>query len=374
MSLRILILGANGFIGSNLIERILATRDWNVCGVDIATHRLGGMRDHPRLEFHEADVLLEHETVDRLIGEADVVLPLVAIATPINYIREPLRTFEVTFESNLRVIHRCSALDKRIIFPSTSEVYGMSDELPFDEETSKLVLGPIGKHRWIYSCSKQLLDRVIHAHGHDRGLRYTIFRPFNWIGPRLDDVMDPREGSSRVVTQFIGHILRGEELQLVDGGKQRRCFLYIDDALDALFRILENRDGCADRRIFNLGNPDNDMSIAELAELLIRLVSSYEGYEDAPNWIVRREVPAASYYGEGFQDAPFRSPAIHAALQHLGWRPRTDLVTALRKTLDYYVTAMRAQAVPVPRSAEMLRSGDRRHRARGMRGQPSPSA
>jgi nucleoside-diphosphate-sugar epimerase len=225
----------------------------------------------------------------------------------------------------------------------------MGNEPAFDEETSPLVMGAIDKHRWIYACSKQLLDRVIHAYGFERELRYSIFRPFNWIGPRLDNPHDPLEGSSRVLTQFIGNLLRGEDLRLVDGGRQRRCFLYVDDAIDCLLRIVENREGCADRQIFNVGNPDADLSIRELAELLIELVVKYDGFEDIAERVRCVNVDSQAYYGPGYQDIQMRRPSIKKAQQRLGWNPSTDLRTALRKTLDCYFVEPhepRGQSVP----------------------------
>jgi nucleoside-diphosphate-sugar epimerase len=104
----------------------------------------------------------------------------------------------------------------------------MCPDAAFNEETGPLVLGPIAKERWIYSCGKQLLNRVIWAHG-ARGLRFTPFRPFNWFGPGLDDIGQSAPGSARVVNQFLGHLLRGEPVQLVDGGHQRGSFAYIDN-------------------------------------------------------------------------------------------------------------------------------------------------
>jgi nucleoside-diphosphate-sugar epimerase len=335
MSLNVLILGCDGFIGSNLTEHILKTQDWNVYGVDLGSGRLTEFLEHPRFHFTQADITLSPGEVDRLIERCDVVLPLVAIATPISYVRHPLRVFELTFEANLRIVRRCVEGQKRVVFPSSSEVYGMSTDAAFEEETTPLVVGPINKHRWIYACSKQLLDRVIHAYGIEQGLRYTIFRPFNWIGPRQDDVLDPREGSSRVLTQFIGNILRRQDLRVVDGGYQRRCFLYIGDALDALTTIIENRNGCADQRIFNIGNPQNEISIRDLADLLISLIASYPGFEDVAKQVTWIDVPSKDYYGTGYQDIPTRTPSIRNAEHYLGWHPKVDLATALRKTLDF---------------------------------------
>jgi nucleoside-diphosphate-sugar epimerase len=334
---RIGILGANGFIGSNLTEHVLASRDWEVWGLDLDSSRLSDVLGKPRFRFTQGDLLRDHDRVDELIAHCDVVLPLAAIATPISYVRRPLAVFELTFEANLRVVRSCVRLGKRVVFPSSSEVYGMSDEPPFDEQTTRLVMGPIDKHRWIYACSKQLLDRVIHAYGLEQGLRYTIFRPFNWIGPRLDNVLDAREGSSRVLTQFIGNVVRRESIQLVDGGFQRRCFLYIDDALDALVRIIENEGGRADGRIFNVGNPKNDISIRELGELLLDLFEEIPGYEDVRKAVSLTDVPSKEYYGSGYQDIAMRTPSIRNAEQYLGWRPRTDLRTGVRKTIDFYL-------------------------------------
>ena len=224
MSLKVLILGVNGFIGNSLTERILKDTDWEVYGMDMASNKLGGSLGNPRFHFVEGDITINREWIEYHVKKCDVVLPLVAIATPATYVQDPLRVFELDFEANLHVVRQCVRYKKRVLFPSTSEVYGMSPDREFDEETSNLVLGPINKPRWIYSCSKQLLDRVIAAYGQQQGFKYTLFRPFNWIGPKLDNILEPKEGSSRVLTQFIGNILHGKDIQLVDGGGQRRSF------------------------------------------------------------------------------------------------------------------------------------------------------
>jgi nucleoside-diphosphate-sugar epimerase len=250
---------------------------------------------------------------------------------------DPLRVFELDFEANLDIVRKCVRYKKRVLFPSTSEVYGMCTDTAFDEESSNLVLGPIHKQRWIYACSKQLLDRVIYAYGEQQGLQFTLFRPFNWIGPKLDDIMEPKEGSSRVLTQFISNILRGRDIQLVDGGQQRRSFTYIEDGLDALMRIIENKNGCADGRIFNLGNPNNDVLVCELAEMLVTLAKTYPKYQELARMVKLKSVSAGDYYGKGYQDVMARVPSIENAKQYLGWKPNTDLETALRKTLDYYL-------------------------------------
>src|SRR5262249_55377728 len=154
----VLIFGVNGFIGSALSERLLASSHFEVYGMDLWSNNLRGLLDRQGFHFCEGDISIHREWLEYHINKADVVVPLVAIATPIEYTRNPLRVFELDFEENLRIVRYCVRRKKRIVFPSTSEVYGMCDEEEFDEDRSKLVLGPINKQRWIYSCCKQLLD------------------------------------------------------------------------------------------------------------------------------------------------------------------------------------------------------------------------
>ena len=336
MSLKILILGVNGFIGSHLSEKILKTTDWEVYGMDLTDDKLGDTISNPRFHFVEGDITINKEWIEYHVRKCDVVLPLVAIATPAIYVSDPLRVFELDFEANLAIVRYCVRYNKRVVFPSTSEVYGMSPDEEFDEETSNLVLGPIGKQRWIYSCSKQLLDRVIHAYGLKNQLRYTLFRPFNWIGPKLDNIMAANEGSSRVLTQFLGNILRGKEIQLVDGGAQKRCFIYIDDAIEALMKIIENKDGIADQRIFNIGFPEAELSVAELAEMMLDVVSEFPGYENVRDTVKLINVDSGTYYGKGYQDMLVRVPSIKA-ISELGWKPSTDVRTAIHKTVEFYI-------------------------------------
>ncbi len=265
---RVLILGVNGFIGNHLTERLLRDDRYDIYGLDIGSDAISRFLDNPRFHFVEGDISIHSEWIEYHIKKCDVVLPLVAIATPIEYTRNPLRVFELDFEENLKIVRDCVKYNKRIIFPSTSEVYGMCDDKEFDEDHSRLIVGPINKQRWIYSVSKQLLDRVIWAYGAKEGLKFTLFRPFNWMGPRLDNLDAARIGSSRAITQLILNLVEGSPIKLMDGGAQKRCFTDINDGIEALFRIIENRDGLCDGQIVNIGNPTNEASIREPSVLL----------------------------------------------------------------------------------------------------------
>jgi nucleoside-diphosphate-sugar epimerase len=337
MPLKVLILGANGFIGSSLTHAILKQKDWEVFGMDVGDHKLGNCLGHPRFKFVEGDVTISREWIEYHVKKCDAVLPLVAIANPAQYVKDPLRVFELDFEANLETVRKCVKYKKRIIFPSTSEVYGMCPDAELNEETSTLVYGPIDKQRWIYASSKQLLDRVIYAYGVRDGVDYTLFRPFNWIGPKLDNVFEPKEGSSRLFTQFISNVIFKKPIQLVDGGRQSRSFTFIDDGVDALLRIIENRGGCASRRIFNLGNPKNNVSVARLARLIIAAFREYPEYRAHAEEATIVVVPSGKYFGRYYQDIQKRVPSIGNARKYLGWKPKIDLPTAIRRTLDYHL-------------------------------------
>src|SRR5512132_2122349 len=292
---RILILGVNGFIGHHLSQQIIAATDWEIHGMDMQTERVTELLREPRFHFFEGDITINREWIEYHVKKCDVVLPLVAIATPATYVREPLRVFELDFEANLPIVRAAVRYRKRVVFPSTSEVYGMSGDAEFDAERSNLVLGPINKPRWIYSCAKQLMDRVIHAYGQEQGLDYTLFRPFNWIGAGLDSINTAKEGSSRVITQFLGHIVRGETIKLVDGGTQKRAFTYIDDGIDALLKIIANQNGIASGKIYNIGNPANNFSVRELAMMMLDLAKAYPEYRDNASKVQLLEVSSGDY-------------------------------------------------------------------------------
>lgn len=335
--MKVLILGVNGFIGSSLTLKILSRTDWSVYGLDIDSSKLVHCLGHERFHFLEGDITINKEWIHYHIKKCDAVVPLVAIATPGLYVKDPLRVFELDFEANLEIIRLSAKYKKRLVFPSTSEIYGMATDSVLDEYESNFVLGPIPKQRWIYSASKQLLDRIIYAYGERDGLDYTLFRPFNFIGPKLDDVSEPKEGSSRVVTQFIHNIIHHKPIKLVDGGKQRRSFTFIDDGVECILRIIQNKDKQASQRIFNVGNPSQNYSIEDLARTLLELAQAYPGYEDIHQKVDIMDVSSADYYGKAYQDIHNRVPSIKEAQERLGWSPLVDFRTALKLTLDYHL-------------------------------------
>jgi UDP-4-amino-4-deoxy-L-arabinose formyltransferase/UDP-glucuronic acid dehydrogenase (UDP-4-keto-hexauronic acid decarboxylating) len=333
----VLILGVNGFIGSHLSERLLASGKYEVYGLDLRSNYITHLLNRPGFFFREGDISIHREWIEYHIRKCDIVLPLVAIATPIEYTRNPLRVFELDFEENLRIVRYCVKYKKRILFPSTSEVYGMCQDENFDEDNSKLITGPIRMQRWIYSSSKQLLDRVIWAYGAKDGLKFTLFRPFNWIGPKLDSLTSARIGSSRAITQLILNLVQGSPIQLVDGGEQKRCFIDIGEGVEALFRIIENKNGICDGQIINIGNPDNEASIKEMAEMLVRKFNKHPSRKNFPPFAGYMIVESGAFYGKGYQDVQHRKPSIKNAMRLLDWEPKIKLEKSIEKTLDFFL-------------------------------------
>lgn len=333
----VLILGINGFIGNHLTERLLRDGNYEIYGLDIGTDAISRFMVNSLFHFVEGDISIHSEWIEYHIKKCDIILPLVAIATPIEYTRNPLRVFELDFEENLKIIRHCVKYQKRIIFPSTSEVYGMCTDPVFDEDTSNLIVGPINKQRWIYSVSKQLLDRILWAYGEKEGLRFTLFRPFNWMGPRLDNLNAARIGSSRAITQLILNLVEGLPIKLVDGGTQKRCFTDISDGIEALFRIVENKNQNCDGQIINIGNPENEVSIRQLAELLLESFEQHPLYQNFPPFAGFRNVESSSYYGKGYQDVEHRKPNIRNAKRLLHWAPSVPMAQTINKTLDFFL-------------------------------------
>lgn len=331
--MKLLILGVDGFIGFHLTKSLINDtrfeKNWEIVGVDKNALRVSGIPAAATFKFYQKDICEDHEFIDNLIHDADIVMPLVAIATPKTYVEHPMKVFRLDFEENLRIIKLCHKLGKRLIFPSTSEVYGKATA-PFNEETSDLTYGPIKYSRWIYACSKQLLDRVIFALDQESKFRFTLFRPFNWIGPYLDSLESSSEGSSRLLTQLIDDAIGKREITLVDGGNQKRCFTDVRDGVEALKLMLLNEEK-SNGKIFNVGNPWNNLSVREVALKVITILDVSE-YLSGP---VKLTVKSSNdFYGSGYQDVSSRVPDITSIGDSLGWIPSYTFDQSLNYVLD----------------------------------------
>jgi nucleoside-diphosphate-sugar epimerase len=327
-------LGADGFIGSHLIEKILETTDWPVVAFDLNDGNLKRLESARAFAMKKGDLFGEDAWIEEQVAASDVVLPLAGIAKPAYYLSHPLWTFELDFEQNLKVVRFCVKHGKRVIFPSTSEVYGLTADEVLDEDESPLTVGAINKMRWIYSCGKQMMDRIITAYGQEEGLSYTIFRPFNWVGPRLDTWKDACERTARSVTQIIHDVLKKREVTLVEGGDQRRSFTWIGDGTDALVTLLRNEGNRADGQIFNVGNPDNNASIKELARTIVDVMREIPEYAPHAEEVRFVSIPAEEYYRNGYDDMRNRVPSIAKMKRLMNWTPKVGLRETVKKTLE----------------------------------------
>ncbi len=343
--MKVLIIGAGGFIGSNLVDHLTEDGVHDIVGVDVSADKLRGI-EGPNFRFVEADITVSRELTDRLIAEADVVVDLVAYANPSLYVSKPLDVIRLNFFENMAIVESCIAHRKRLIQYSTSEVYGKrSTNGTYREDESDLVMGPVTKQRWVYAAGKQFLERILHAHGLAGDLEYTIVRPFNFVGPRFDYLVESGSmGGPRVFAHFMSALLTGGPMYLVDGGEQRRCFTHIKDASEAFTVLLT--DPRATNEIYNIGNPSTDISMRELATLMIGLYGDITGRAYEGDVI---EVTGEDFYGHGYEDMNRVPPAI-GKLEALGWSPRFGLERIFRDAIRYHAEGYEAGALQLHRT------------------------
>lgn len=202
-------------------------------------------------------------------------------------------------------------------------------------------MGPVKNHRWIYACAKQLLERVLHAYGLEDALDYTIIRPFNFIGPRIDYLPSEKAGNPRVFSHFMNALLYGTPMQLVDGGRSYRAYTHIDDAVDCIVRILDNPGGVCQREIFNIGTPENETTIQQFAEMMREIFDEEFRQAGDPNPEVV-SVSSEEFYGKGYEDCDRRIPDVTKARELLGWESKHDLRSVIFQTMKYFVDRHRA--------------------------------
>lgn len=328
------LIGGSGFIGSHL-ARHLSSAGYEVAAFDLGDEKLRLRFANDDYRFERLDIRTDADILDRVVAAADVVVNLAAHVRPSSFLRRPLEVVDLNYTSSLEVVNACIRHRRFLVHFSTSEVYGKANgsSEPFREDTTDCTFGSIRNHRWIYATAKQLLDRIIHAHGLAGALEYVIVRPFNVIGPLMDDVVPhwTREDNPRVLANFMSALVYGRPLQLVNGGRSRRCFTYIDDAVAAIELLIRRRRETS-HEIFNIGNPANETTIADFAVLLADI---YRTHCDPTAAIEIESIPAEDFYGPGYEDCDRRLPDV-TKLARLGWSPRFDLRETLKRSAIYF--------------------------------------
>jgi UDP-apiose/xylose synthase len=339
---RIAVLGAGGFIGSHLVPRLVNELGATVEAVDLSFRKLAeGLPGVTRVQASITDP----GVLDGVTARNDIVVSLTALCNPALYNTRPIEVIDASYTDLVPLVRLCAERRRWLVHLSTCEVYGRRALLPdgrparcMDEDRSALCLGPIHRERWTYAAAKQLLERVIWAYGQHHGLPFTIIRPFNVIGPRMDFIPGvDGEGIPRVLATFMHALLTGKDLVLVDGGRQRRSFLYVDEFIDALSRILQRPEHCQGQ-VLNLGNDRNDVSIRELAQALAIAFRAQQQQARRPRLVKRS---AADFYGAGYDDSHVRIPAMGKARRLLQWRPKMSLAQMLPLIVADYLDRYR---------------------------------
>lgn len=332
-SVTVAIVGCGGFIGSHLLDAVLCRTKWRVFGVDVDFYRIQHRLSDERCEFLNAD-LADADVVER-IAQFPVVVNLAAICTPSRYMAEAPAVIRSNYDHPAALAEACAKSGAWLIHFSTSEVYGRTaeDSGELDEDTTELVFGPVLSSRWSYATAKLLAERFIA--GLD-GLRWTVVRPFNFVGPYMDFMPGvDGEGIPRVLASFSSALVRGEPLKLVNGGKARRTFTSVFDAVDFMFALFASGDSGLSQA-FNVGNPGNEVSIAELAERMRRIYARLKGVpvESLP---APEVVDGEAFYGRGYDDSMRRLPSVEKARRLLGFCAQVPLDVAIEESLNWFI-------------------------------------
>lgn len=314
--MRFLITGGAGFLGSHLSDALLA-QGHEVTILDSASdlkvrHQLGNLKFR-----YVRDSILNREILEGLVGWCDVVYHLAAVVGVEHYVGDPYQVLNVNVNGTQAVLQVAFKAHKKVIFTSTSEVYGKSSAVPFQEDGDR-VLGSTRIDRWCYSTSKAVGEHFCFAF-HKLGLPVVVVRYFNVYGPRLDQ-MDV----GRVITIFLGQVLRGEPVTVIGDGRQTRSFTYVEDAIRATVEAGSKEDAVGE--IINIGT-DDEVSIEELALLMVRLAGSRSSLVF---------VPQESVYGNSYEDIRRRVPDIQKMRRILGVSPQITLEEGLRRTIEWF--------------------------------------
>jgi len=316
--LRILITGGAGFIGSHLADTYLERGDEVFVLDDLSTgsiRNIEHLKNNPKFHY-TIDTVQNQPVTAELIDQCDAVVHLAAAVGVKLIVESPVRTIETNVHGTEVVLSLANKKKKKVLIASTSEVYGLSAEIPFRED-GNLVMGATTKGRWSYACSKAIDEFLALAYWRERKLPTVIVRLFNTVGPRQTGQY------GMVIPTFVKQALADRPITVFGDGKQSRCFGYVGDVVGALLKLVDHDDAVGE--VFNIGS-NEEISIIELAQRVKELTNSNSE-------IVF--VPYDEAYEEGFEDMPRRIPNITKVNALVGFRPEMSLDGILQSVIDY---------------------------------------
>ncbi len=323
MTVRALITGGAGFIGSHLAEQLL-NRGYEVTIIDnLVTGRFENIAHlEKRLGFHYAIEDIRNAAVmDRLVSECDVIFHLAAAVGVFSIVSNPIDTIEINVGGTEIVLKTARRYRRKVLIASTSEVYGKNEKIPFNEDDDR-TLGATTKSRWSYAASKELDEFLALAYHKAANLPVVILRFFNTVGARQ------RGHYGMVVPRFVRWALRGEPLQVYGDGEQQRCFANVNDVVDAVIRLGEADS--ANGEVFNIGS-NEEVSIRQLAERVIARTGSTSEI---------KLIPYDQAYEAGFEDMRRRVPDVSKIKRVTGWEPTTPLDVTIDQIIAYQKTRL----------------------------------
>ena len=318
--MRVLITGGAGFIGSHLADAYLQRGDDVLIIDDLSTGTIENIRhlkDNPRFQY-TIDSVHNQPVTAELIDQCDVIFHLAAAVGVKLIVESPVRTIETNVRGTEVVLALANKKKKKVLIASTSEVYGLSSDVPFRED-GNLVMGATTKGRWSYACSKAIDELLALAYWREKKLPTIVVRIFNTVGPRQTGQY------GMVIPTFVKQALAGRPITVYGDGKQSRCFGYVGDVVDALVKLMDNSEAVG--QVFNIGS-NVEISILELAERVKEITHS-------DSEIVF--IPYDEAYEEGFEDMPRRIPDISKVSDLVGFRPNMELDGILKKVVDYQI-------------------------------------
>jgi UDP-glucose 4-epimerase len=316
--LRYLVTGGSGFIGSHLCDRLSADGHQVLVLDDLSTGRLSNiehLRESGRAEFIKGSVL-DRDLVHELLEGTDACVHLASAVGVSLVVDRPLDTLLSNVRGVDTVLSATAALKKRVLFTSTSEIYGKSDGRTVSEDSDR-ILGPTSKARWNYSTSKAFGEALALGYHREFGADNVVVRLFNTVGPRQTGVY------GMVLPRFVRQALAGEPVTVYGDGTQTRCFGHVYDTVEAILRLLDSE--AAPGQVFNVGS-DREISIYELAQRVIARADSTSEI---------RFIPYKVAYDEGFEELGRRKPDTTALRELTGWEPRRTVDDAIDDVILY---------------------------------------